>query len=359
MGGINNVGGGGLTAYQGASLDTGSNTQSSPGFKAGTGSLGDTNQAKGGSQVLQNAASTNADGSLKTYSGIDLGFQDHTPDKPGSSVRPTGGAIEVYTTGDDLGKGSGASAGGSKGSAGGSSSEANADGTLKAYNVGNDLSKGFVNLTKEGNGLLSPLQNFVSNIVRLNIGKDKGFSSWGDPHEVTGDGLKFDNQLTGRFIAFKSDEGDLEVQKDQSPDPTGRWPGMTLNHAIGMKVGENRINYDVLKNSFQINGQTLPFKDMSTTLKDGTTVTISGNKLSVTSPRGDVINVTKQDAYLDLSGTISGFRPTDSVQGSLGDFHTGDDQSKDLVTRDGRTVGVAQIADFLNGWRVKPGESLI
>lgn len=345
MGGLDNVQAGSIpmTPYKAAALDA--PAAPPPGAPAtapqGTGALADANKTQGGRAVLKAAA---ADTDVVAYIGADLTFQDKTPHNGGSSITPV------------------------------------ATGTSQPQDIvttyaADDMTKGLQN-TSWYSPLIEPIQNFVSTIVRLGLGEDKTFSSWGDPHEKTGDGLQLDNQLTGRFVAFKSDEGDLELQKDQGPDKSGRWPGMTLNHAVGMKVGENRISYDLAQpNSLLVNGQRLPWQDGSTTLKDGTVVQIKGQDLSVFSPRGDVITVKRmaEDSYLNLEGKISGMRPRSSVQGSLGNFDGDGNGNNDLVSRDGAAVAVEagkgrnsweqivytpQVDAFLRSWLLKPGESL-
>lgn len=327
--GIEGLGNTGPLVYRGASLETSTQNTKVEDSQRLTGTV-DANQTRGGLNKLQEAAGI-TDG-VTVHQSVDLYFQDRTPTNQGSTVQP--GPMEVYQAGADLTKS--------------------------------------LEVTKDSDSLLKPIENFVSNVVRGLLGKDASFGSWGDPHEISGDGLKFDNQLTGRFVAFKSDEGDLELQKDQGPDQSGRWPGATLNHAVALKVAGDLVAYDVLKNSLTINGAEVPFKDGKLTLRGGATVDIKGSTLSVTSPRGDQIDIVKKDAYIDLSGKISGSRPKGSVSGSLGSFDADGQQDNDLVGRDGKTVAVtvnpnagwnqvvqdAAFKAFLDGWKVRTSESL-
>ncbi|HEY9723211.1 MAG TPA: hypothetical protein V6D47_14470, partial [Oscillatoriaceae cyanobacterium] len=52
---------------------------------------------------------------------------------------------------------------------------------------------------------------------------ERSFSSVGDPHETTGDGTKFDNELTGDFVKLKSASGDFQLETRQEHDDKGRW----------------------------------------------------------------------------------------------------------------------------------------
>lgn len=323
MAGINttNTGTNPLSAYKAPALEAAAATSLDTGTK--TISATDANQSRSGLSQLQAVAA----GINLVQAATPLLFEDKTPTNGGSSLKPF-----QATSIDQFGQSASATR----------APKSQAESALISI----------------VNALPAPIQPFVTPVVaRLFLGNNQNFSSVGDPHETTGDGLKFDNELTGKFIAFRSDEGDLEIQKDQGPDQSGRWPGMTLNHAVAMKVGANTINFDI-NNALKINGRSVPMKDGVTNLPDGTSVAIAGSSLSVTSPRGDVINVSNQDSYLNLTGTISGKRPTDSVQGSLGAFHQGGDQSQDLVMRNGSAVGLAKLNDFLNSWRVPGSESL-
>lgn len=343
MAGIDNVQGGSnpLQTFKSAALDAPAPAASENATPQGTGSLGDTNRTMGGRSVLQAAAAS--DGGVSAYIGADLTVQDRTPHNGGSSVTPV-------------------STGGSQ--------DRDIVSTYSAADLGKDRQNNWLS------PVIEPVKDFVSTIVRLSLGEDKSFSSWGDPHEKTGDGLQLDNQLTGRFVAFKSDEGDLELQKDQGPDQSGRWPGMTLNHAAAMKVGQNRISYDLAQpDSLLVNGKRVPWQEGSTTMGDGTVVAITGNKLSVFSTRGDAITVERlgNNSYLNLGGKISGQRPRGSVQGSLGNFDGDGKANNDLVSRGGTVVPAEtgkgrnsweqivytpQIENFLLSWLLKPGESL-
>lgn len=203
------------------------------------------------------------------------------------------------------------------------------------------------------------------------------FRSWGDPHEVTGDGLKFDNMLTGTFTAFKSASGDLELQKYQEKDDHGRWAGATLNKAAGIKVGENTVSYDIRGDQLSING-----KKVSTTpgsvfsLPGGGNVSVGkdGN-ITVNTPVGDTITIEKRDGYIDFRGEISSSRPSGSVFGSLGTFDEDTDPTNDLRRPDGSIFpitynptksannqimeGQAYVDQFLELWRVPTDKDLI
>jgi hypothetical protein len=190
------------------------------------------------------------------------------------------------------------------------------------------------------------------------------FKSWGDPHEVSGDGLKFDNYKTGTFLAFRSTEGDLELQKRQerlNDKETG-----IFNVAAGLKVGANQIAYEAGSNALTINGQRRAIKPGdSFTLPDGTRLSIGYNpgktgekdeskpSITVTSPRGDRITMLDQGNYMDFEGEISSQRASGSVFGSLGTFDADSNQHNDMRMPDGQVT--KDVDAFLEAWRLRQG----
>ena len=188
------------------------------------------------------------------------------------------------------------------------------------------------------------------------------FESWGDPHEVSGDGLKFDNYKIGTFVAFRSAEGDLELQKRQArlnDKETG-----IFNVEASLTVGTNQIAYAAGSNSLTINGQRKSVKPGETyTLPDGTKVTIGfaknrkGEKqegqpsISIHSPKGDRITLQDQGNYLNFEGAISSRRASGSVFGSLGTFDSDSNPHNDMRFPDGTVT--KDVEAFLEAWRVR------
>ena len=68
--------------------------------------------------------------------------------------------------------------------------------------------------------------------------KDDGGDTWGDPHLVTYDGVKYDFQAKGEFVLSRGSVGDFEVQTRQQPRGNS---AVTLNKAVAFRVGTDRI----------------------------------------------------------------------------------------------------------------------
>jgi hypothetical protein len=84
---------------------------------------------------------------------------------------------------------------------------------------------------------------------------------WGDPHMTTVDGVHYDFQGAGEFVALKEDK--FEVQTRQRPVPTTTVPGaseytglavcVSIYSAVAMRIGSNRVTLQP-----NLNGQPDP-----------------------------------------------------------------------------------------------------
>lgn len=194
--------------------------------------------------------------------------------------------------------------------------------------------------------------------VQLEDAKGLEFRSWGDPHEVSGDGLKFDNMGIGYYTALKSASGDLMVTKRHEQVPGLGAVGSTVNTEAAVKVGDDVVKYDTKIDKLYINDQEVALKEGEVrNLPGGGKVEKHGNKISVTSPKGDVVTFVDQGKYMDLEGKIAASRKDGEVIGSLGRFDADTDASNDLVKPDGTRA--ASVDDFIKSWETPPEENLL
>ncbi|MBM3268415.1 MAG: hypothetical protein FJZ01_12260 [Candidatus Sericytochromatia bacterium] len=178
------------------------------------------------------------------------------------------------------------------------------------------------------------------------------FRSWGDPHEVSGSGQKYDNMKRGDFIALQSFEGDFMVQKRQA----AFGGDATYNTTIAVRYLRDLVLYDPGKDELQVNGEKVALKPARTlTLSSGATVNVGQPRVTVTTTKGDVVNIIDQGKYSDIEGGVSKQRRLGSVYGELGMF--ADDRAKDFTLRNGFVTTSLDL--FLEEWRVRPGEALI
>lgn len=188
------------------------------------------------------------------------------------------------------------------------------------------------------------------------------FTTWGDPHEITGDNLKFDNMKRGEFVKLMSASGDFILQTRQaawSANPTA-----TVNTAAAVKLGADLVVYDFDDKTVTINGIDVPFtpgKEIS--LPDGGKVKINADSIDMVSPKGDKVSVLIKETYIDVTGEVAASRKDGEIRGSLGAFDNDTDGANDLMGRFGKNaMGPAaneKVLDaFLETWRASGGESL-
>jgi hypothetical protein len=184
------------------------------------------------------------------------------------------------------------------------------------------------------------------------------FKSWGDPHEVSGDGLKFDNMGLGVFTALKSASGDLRFDKKHESIPGTGADGSTVNTEAAIQFGTDLISYKTANNELLINGKKVELKDKEVfQLPDGGSVTRNGDNYTAVSAKGDSITIQDRGKYLDFEGAISANRADGEVTGSLGRFDADTSSTNDLVKADGTQA--KDVNDFINSWKPAEGQSLL
>lgn len=86
-----------------------------------------------------------------------------------------------------------------------------------------------------------------------NLAPTAGPSNRGDPHIVSTNGIAFDFQAAGEFVALTDGDGSFELQTRQSPVATTFVPGanpytglascVALNTAVALRMGKHRVTY--------------------------------------------------------------------------------------------------------------------
>jgi hypothetical protein len=190
-------------------------------------------------------------------------------------------------------------------------------------------------------------------------------SSNGDPHLTTFDGLHYDFQAAGEFIASKSIPGSFEIQVRQEP-----WFGSTdvsVNSAVAFKVIRDHFGVYVGSTGFttRLNGSLRVLREGTTRLPSGGSIsrtqTDSGPVYSVIWPDSSQAWVSPVGSW----GLVLDVAPARGLRGHLtgllGNLHG--EASNELVTRAAQTIknppsfhDLYQV--FGDSWRIRQSESL-
>lgn len=128
----------------------------------------------------------------------------------------------------------------------------------------------------------------------------------GDPHLTTTNGIHYDFQAAGEFVALKNSDSGFELQTRQSPVLTSFTPGanpytglascVSLNTAVALRVGKHRVTYQPIGGGF-------PSRERLELRVDGTVVSTS----RVDFGGGNVVSRSTADGELDVQ-TADGTR---------------------------------------------------
>jgi hypothetical protein len=191
--------------------------------------------------------------------------------------------------------------------------------------------------------------------------QDVYFHSVGDPHEDGANGLKFDNHLSGFYMALRTLTNDFMLVKHQSADPKGRWPGTTLNNAVAIQSNGELFSYYVFGRRMRLNGAELAVAANKTYKSPkGLSITctsVGGGKavIDLLTAQGDKVRIDDLADYLNLTGTIGKNRVIHEVKGGLGTFNNGK-SAEGMLMRDGTQQ--KDLPKFLNEWLAR-GDELI
>lgn len=150
------------------------------------------------------------------------------------------------------------------------------------------------------------------------IGPTAGPSDRGDPHIVTTNGIAYDFQAAGEFVALRDQDGLFELQTRQSPVLTNFIPGpdsytgiascVSLNTAVALKLGRERVTYQQLgvagkeqRVQLRIGGRAKTLESGRLDLGGGNTITANGGG-SLTFAAADGTRVIATPRYWESQG---------------------------------------------------------
>ncbi|GGA43471.1 VWD domain-containing protein [Okeania sp. KiyG1] len=191
---------------------------------------------------------------------------------------------------------------------------------------------------------------------------DGSASSFGDPHLVTFDGLQYDFQAAGEFIAARSDSGDLEIQVRQRPF---RDQPVSVNSALATKIGDQRIEFYAGESPpVRIDGQPREISNNNSIQLGEGRIFRRGDIYTVVYPTGDQMEVNTGRSFrgvelLNYNIFLNEDR-TGTISGILG--NNNGETNDDIALADGtvleRPSREELYGSYADSWRVTQENSL-
>jgi hypothetical protein len=219
-----------------------------------------------------------------------------------------------------------------------------------------------------------------------NAAPDATSADAGDPHLITTNGIHYDFQSAGEFVALKNSDTGFELQTRQSPvqtsftPPANPYTGLascvSLNTAVAMRIGKHRVTYQPSPGTkgnpeqmqLRIDGRLVSPASSPFTLGAGNVVRsiASGGGLNVTTADGTAVEVLPlfwaSEGYWHLDVNV---KNTPAREGTMGPVLAGDWLPR---ARNGASFGPRPAAlhdrhivlnqKFADSWRVTHTTSL-
>ncbi len=193
--------------------------------------------------------------------------------------------------------------------------------------------------------------------------------SWGDPHIITFDKLKYEFQTVGEFWLVKTPEEDFAVQVCQQP-----WRGsqrvsvntsvaaLPYNTSVAALLSEHRVNVylNVKESPIRVDGGELNIEDGgSVEVSEGNIISRKGNDYTLISASGDRVVIELRGSYLNVSVHTTRF---EGVTGLLGNANS--NTTDDMALSNGEVLSqpmslATRYRDFANSWRITSGSLFI